>query len=114
MKRAKTIALWALQIIFALLMITAGYSKFTVDRWPGDFEQWGYPDGFVYVIGVLEIVGGIGLLIPRITFYAAALLCIIMIGATITRIIDSTNTVALIVHVVYILAYAFIAYVRRP
>ena len=114
MNRTKTIALWAFQILFAGLMINAGIAKFTVEHWVELFQKWGYMDGFVYVIGVLEILGGIGLLIPRSASYSAALLAIIMLGATGTRIVEGAGAVTLMVHLIYVLAYVFLAFMRRP
>jgi hypothetical protein len=53
--------------------------------WARNFARWGYPDGFYLVIGALEAAGGVLLLVPRFTSYAAALLGVIMIGASLTH-----------------------------
>ena len=86
MRIIKTIALWALQILFGGWFVLVGVMKFLDPVWARSFARWGYPDGFYLVIGVLEAVGGIGLLVPRLTTYAALLLMTIMAGAVLTHL----------------------------
>jgi uncharacterized membrane protein YphA (DoxX/SURF4 family) len=50
-------------------------------RWADRFVQWGYPANAQYVIGLLEILGGLGVLIPKWRRAAAATLVALMIGA---------------------------------
>ena len=50
------------------------------------FDKVGLGQWFRYLTGLLEVAGGIGLLIPRYAFYAAILLVIVMIGAIITHV----------------------------
>ena len=45
------------------------------------FSKIGYGQGFRILTGLLEVVGAIGLFVPRFTFYAAVLLGVVMIGA---------------------------------
>ena len=54
------------------------------DRWQALFIGWGYAPWFSPVVGVLEMLGAIGLLVPRLAFYAAALLVVVMLGALVT------------------------------
>lgn len=86
------ILLWILQILLGILFLFAGVSKFLM---PADEMTKNMPSylslGFIYFIGVCEILGGLGLIIPwatgvkrGLTPLAAALLVIIMIGATVT------------------------------
>jgi putative oxidoreductase len=86
MKRAGTIVLWIVSGLLAVVMVGPGLQKFTSPMWERMFRVWGYPDGFYLVIGAVEVVGGIGLLIPRIASYCAASLSVVMIGAAITQI----------------------------
>jgi uncharacterized membrane protein YphA (DoxX/SURF4 family) len=58
-------------------------------RWAERFAQWGYPAHAHYVVGVLEIVGGVGVLIPRWRRAAAAILMALMIGALCTHAIHA-------------------------
>jgi uncharacterized membrane protein YphA (DoxX/SURF4 family) len=83
--RARTILLWVVTILISLGIGLAGLTKFTQpDHWQSLFAGWGYPRWFASVVGVLEVVGAIGLLIPRLAFYGAMLLMIVMMGALIT------------------------------
>jgi uncharacterized membrane protein YphA (DoxX/SURF4 family) len=83
--------LWVLQILLALLFLYAGAAKFFM---PVDQMTKGMPaafasGSFIHFIGVCEVLGGLGLVLPGLlrikpglTPLAAAGLTIIMIGAT--------------------------------
>ena len=68
-------------------MVGPGSQKFTSPVWERMFRTWGYPDGFYLVIGAVEVVAGIGLLIPRVASASAITLAIVMAGAAATHII---------------------------
>lgn len=51
------------------------------------FERWGYPQWFMYLSAAIEIIGAIGLLIPRLSILAAACLALYMSGAVGTHVI---------------------------
>lgn len=91
------IILWILQVLLALLFAFAGVTKFLM---PAEEMLKGAPAfmpiQFFYFIGVCEILGAIGLVIPWLTKIrpgltplAASLLIIIMIGATIITAMTS-------------------------
>ncbi len=84
---AGTIGLWALQVLLGALFVLLGTGKFGDPTWSRNFARWGYPDGFYMVIGVLEALGGLLLFVPRLASYAAAMLGIIMIGASLTHFV---------------------------
>jgi len=83
--------LWAVQILLALLFLFAGGAKFVV---PVSQMTKGMPEAlasgsFIHFIGVCEVLGGLGLVLPGLvrikpglTPLAASGLTIIMIGAT--------------------------------
>ena len=50
------------------------------------FTHWGYPAWFATLIGALELIGAVGLLIPRTTRYAVLWLTVIMFGAAYTHL----------------------------
>jgi uncharacterized membrane protein YphA (DoxX/SURF4 family) len=87
MKYLKTGATWLLTILLAVVMVGPGSQKFTGPTWERMFRTWGYPDGFYLVIGAIEVVAGVGLLIPRVATYCAMILAIVMVGAAATHII---------------------------
>ncbi len=87
MKYLKTGGKWLLQVLLAIVMVGPGSQKFTSPTWERMFRTWGYPDGFYLVIGAVEVVAGIGLLIPRVASASAITLAIVMAGAAATHII---------------------------
>ena len=77
-------AVWACAIFLAMAFVSVGISKLdgpSAMRWTERFVDWGYPANAQYVIGVLEILGGLGVLIPKWRRAAAATLVALMIGA---------------------------------
>lgn len=85
--------LWVLQVLLAALFLFAGIMKFLT---PVEEMTKGMPSmsgDFLHFIGVCEVLGGLGLILPRalkikpwLTPLAAALLVIIMIGATVVSL----------------------------
>ena len=86
MSRLKTIGTWLLQIVLAVLMVGPGLQKFTSPVWQRMFRTWGYPDHFYLVIGAIEVVAGIGLLVPKVASASAIVLMVVMAGAAVTQI----------------------------
>jgi len=82
----KTGSKWILQLLLAILMVGPGSQKFTSPVWERMFRVWGYPDGFYLVIGAVEVIAGIGLLIPRVASASAIILATVMAGAAATQI----------------------------
>jgi len=87
MRYLKTGSKWLLQLLLAIVMVGPGSQKFTSPVWERMFRSWGYPDGFYLVIGAVEVVAGIGLLIPRVASASAITLAIVMAGAAATQIL---------------------------
>ena len=87
MQKAKTIVVWVLQALLCLQFTLVGTGKFMDRVWAPRFRNWGYPEHFYQVIGVLELLGGLSLLVPRLAGYGAAVLMVIMIGATATHLV---------------------------
>ena len=111
------IALWIAQGLLAALFLFAGGMKFVM---PVEemTKQIALPGLFLRFIGVCEVLGAIGLILPwlmrirpGLTPLAAAGLAIIMIGATVTTLMTGDIAMALIPLMVGILA-AFVAYGR--
>ncbi|MEU8819572.1 DoxX family protein [Actinoplanes sp. NPDC048796] len=77
------------------------------------FENMGAATWFRYFIGVVELAGGIGLLIPRLAFPAAAGLMLLMVGAFITQVFILHGGPVAITPVVLFALFLFIAWGRR-
>jgi hypothetical protein len=110
------IVLWILQVLLALFFLFAGVMKFIMPV-AVMAEQSGLPGWFFWFIGVVEILGGLGLLLPSLlrikpglTPLAALGLVIIMIGATVLSL-KGGIAAALFPFVTGVLL-AFIAYGR--
>jgi uncharacterized membrane protein YphA (DoxX/SURF4 family) len=110
-------ALWIVQVLLALLFLFAGGMKLVLplDALKGPVPL---PGLFVRFIGVAEILGALGLILPGLlrirpglTPLAAAGLVIIMIGATVITLMGGDIGPALAPLVVGLLA-AFVAYGR--
>jgi uncharacterized membrane protein YphA (DoxX/SURF4 family) len=101
-------------------MAGPGSQKFTSPTWERMFRTWGYPDGFYLVIGAVEVVGGIGLLIPKVASASAIVLAVVMAGAAATQIFrGGRNGVGEIVFLVLLLVVAALRWrdrlrFRRP
>ena len=98
---------WLLAVLLAVVMAGPGIQKFTSPVWERMFRAWGYPDGFYLVIGAIEVVAGIGLLIPRVASASALLLAVVMGGAAATQILrGGRNGVGEIVFMLLLLGLA--------
>jgi uncharacterized membrane protein YphA (DoxX/SURF4 family) len=88
-------ALWACAIFLAVAFVLVGMSKLSgpsATRWNDRFVQWGYPASARPVVGVLEILGGLGLLFTGSRRVAAAMLIVLMIGAVLTHLLQAEFT----------------------
>ncbi len=112
-----TYALWIVQGLLALLFLFAGGMKLVLplEKLTGPFPL---PGLFMRFIGVCEVLGALGLILPGLlrirpglTPLAAAGLVIIMIGATALTVAAGAVAPALISLVVGLLA-AFVAFGR--
>src|SRR5947209_10495925 len=111
------VALWIVQALLATLFLFAGGAKLVLplDQIAGPVAL---PGWFLRFIGVAEVLGALGLVLPGLlrirpglTPLAATGLVIIMIGATIVMWAGGMLAVALMNLVVTLLA-AFVAYGR--
>src|SRR5713226_346609 len=86
-QKLKMISLWIIQVLLALAFLKAGSSKLMPGSvWAEMFRRWGYPEHFYAAIGVIEVAGAVGLLIPRVAGSAASVLLVVMVGALCTHL----------------------------
>ena len=79
---ARNIISWVLQVLIGLAFIFSGGNKFLhLADTVGMFGKLGMPAFVTYLVAGGELLGGIGLLLPRFVRPAALGLIIIMLGA---------------------------------
>jgi len=111
--KSRLITLWTLSGLVALAFIAAGGGKLAGTAVMVElFDKVGLGQWFRYFTGLLEVVGGIGLLVPRYAFHAARLLAIVMVGAIIAHVTVLGGSPAAAV-VLFVLT-GIIAYLRKP
>jgi len=122
-KKRLNAALWIVQILLAALFLFAGSTKLILPidvlTSMGSPNQIVLPGWFIRFIGIAEVLGAIGLILPRLltirpqlTALAAAGLVIIMVGATSVTFAADGFSPALFPMAVGVLAGA-VAYGRR-
>jgi len=116
------ILLWIIQILLALLFLFSGGTKLLI---PADVLQSQAPPNaihfsnlFLKFIGICELLGAVGLILPGLTrtwkgltALAAVGLTIIMIGAVVVTVMSGPPSMAIVPLVVCLLC-AFVAYGR--
>ena len=115
------IILWILQILLAILFVIAGVPKLILPAsmlQPPEPQAIEFPIWFIRFIGVCELLGGLGLVLPAVFKrrqnlipLAAVGLLIIMIGAAVTTVMSGGGLMAAIPVVIGLLL-AFVAYGR--
>ncbi len=87
MSKGMNIALWIFSALLAALFLFAGGMKLLNRPQMGaEFVKVGLPAWFSTFIGVCEVLGGIGVLVPQVRALAAACLSVIMVGAVYTTV----------------------------
>jgi hypothetical protein len=112
------VALWIVQALLAALFVFAGAMKFIMPVEEMTKQMPSMPGWFLRFIGICEVLGGLGLILPGLirvrpglTPLAAAGLVVIMVGATVISLMIGPAVVALMPLVVGLLA-AFVAWGR--
>jgi uncharacterized membrane protein YphA (DoxX/SURF4 family) len=117
MTMKRNVTLWVIQGLLAALFLFAGSMKLIlpIEAMAGPVSL---PGWFLRFIGVAEVTGAIGLILPwltrirpRLTPVAASGLVIIMSGATVVTVIGGPAATAVVPLVVGLLA-ATVAYAR--
>ena len=112
MRIVKIVATWILQILLGVLFVVLGAAKFGDPSWVRRFAEWGYPAGFYMVAGVLEIAGGLMVLVPRVAPYGSLVIMTVMIGAALTHLTHG-EIQRLSSPIVFLLIAAGVGWLRR-
>lgn len=84
---------WVLSGFLTLVFLSTGIPKVVggINYWSETFAMLGYPAWFRTVVGVVEIVGGISLLVPRLFALGAIALSVVLFGATFTQLVSGVE-----------------------
>lgn len=111
----KTIVLWVLSVLLAAMFVLSGSGKlFNPAQFGQMFVQWGYPAWFALVTGATEVLAGLLLLVPRVAFYAAGVLAVVMGGAVFTHLRAAGEAPRAALPLILFILTAVVAWARRP
>lgn len=103
--RGANVALWVGQVVVALAFVTAAFPKVTFDPVTVEgFAMLGFSTTATFVIGVLEIAGAIGLMIPRLVGFTALCAVVLMIGAVTATLLSMPAVLAIYPAVIGVIA----------
>jgi putative oxidoreductase len=110
-RRSVAVALWAAQAVLALQLASGGVLKLIGSAAMVElFTDIGAGQWFRYAVGLVELAGAVGLLIPRLCGLAALGVTALLVGATVTNVAIG---VAPWFPIVLLLVALTVAYVRR-
>jgi uncharacterized membrane protein YphA (DoxX/SURF4 family) len=118
-----SVVLWILQVLLALLFLFAGGTKLIMPLdvllQQGSPNQVMLPGWFIRFIGVCEVLGALGLILPGVfktrqylTPLAALGLAVVMVGAVVVTIMGDGVRMAIGPFIILLLLL-FVAYGRR-
>ena len=90
MIRIRQIGVGLCAIFLAVAFVFAGVSKLagaSALRWSERFDHWGYPAHTPYIVGIVEMLGGLAVLVPRWRRAASLALGAIMAVALCTHVV---------------------------
>lgn len=109
----KTAGVWSLTVALAAFFLLAGGLKLSgAPSQVENFAHWGYAEWFLYVVGAVEMIGAIGLLVPRLAVFAVLLLGGTMVGASLTHLVHN-EMMAVPIPLVILGLLALVGYARR-
>ena len=108
------VAIWILSVLLALIFLATGIAKLLGLPLFGlqAAAMADFPDWIRVVIGVLEIVGALSLLAPRLAAVGAVMLALLMVPATITQAMS--NAAGVWVPALLFVVLLFVAWRREP
>lgn len=111
---------WQTYAVYAVMaLLTLGFLMFGGSKLAGqqmhveNFARWGYPTWFMYLTGLIEVVGAVLLWPQRTRLIGALLLVATMLGAILTHLVNG-EAAFITMPVVLLLLAAFVAWSNRP
>ena len=107
--------LWVLQALLGVFMIVASAAPKLIGEATAVqiFDDIGAGVWLRYFVGVVELAGGVGLLVPRLAGLAAVGLALLMVGAAFTQAFILHGGALVITPVVLFVLFAAIAWWRQ-
>jgi len=100
---------WALCVLITIAFLSAAFFKFIgAPMEVQAFNLFGLPLWFMYVIAVVEVVSGIGVLVPRYSAIAAALAACNMAGALVMHLTHGQTAAAFVPFVLLVSSIAVV------
>ncbi len=110
----RTIVGWVLRVLLGALFIFASLGKLTAQAMVVSmFHSFGYPVWFMTFVGVVELIAGLAILVPRTARWGAVLIVCVMVGAIVTLAIHGTVS-QLLVPVIVLVAAIVAGSLQRP
>ena len=101
------------RFLIALIFLASGTAKLIpLEFEVVAFERWGYPMWFMTLTGVLEVAGGIAVLIPPLSALTSLALAGLMIGAVGTHVVNAEWPMMVLATAILVLC-AWSGWVRR-
>jgi uncharacterized membrane protein YphA (DoxX/SURF4 family) len=114
MKKAYTIIEWTLSIALGITFLIAASGKFSFEgNMYENFIRWGYNGVLLVAVGIMEGLGGILLFITKLRNYGAYFLILVMIGASVTHIVQLEELGWPVLPLSLILALIAILFIRK-
>jgi putative oxidoreductase len=86
--RAARVGLWTIRIVLAAQFAAGGVLKLSADpQMVAMFERLGDGQGLRLMVGLCEVAGAVGLLIPRLARLAGIGLVALMVGAAVANVV---------------------------
>lgn len=101
------------RLIISILFGVAGMAKLlSVEFEVEAFARWGFPAGFLYFIGVLEVAAALGIWLRRLSAFVALCLAVLALGGLITRLVFEEWMMAAVTAVVLMLLLHYLCRAR--
>jgi putative oxidoreductase len=86
--RAAHVGVWTVRVLLSAQFLVGGVLKLTASpAMVAMFDDIGAGQGLRLLVGACEVVGAIGLLVPRLARLAATGLVLLMVGAVVTNVV---------------------------
>ncbi|TDC88791.1 DoxX family protein [Saccharopolyspora aridisoli] len=113
-RRAANTGLWVLQVLLAAFFVFASVPKLLGDPMAVQmFDLIGFGQWFRYLTGSVELLGAIGLLVPRLCGLAALGLALVMVGAALAQVFPLGAPAVALSPLVLCVVLVLLAWARR-